>query len=363
MTETDIDAYSAHFGVYPSKLFSAEREQGFVRVISKSLSGVLRLATAAPHTRAAIQLSKDITVPEKTYAMLVPKPVVPFGHPMREQFQFSPSYLPLNHGSYGTWPKAVRDAWRAIQDDAELAADPFIRHDFTKKLAHSRALVAEMLNAPVNEIVLVSNATTGTDTVLKNMVWEEGDVILQYEVIYGALANGVEYVTETTPVETEVLRIEWPVEDDELVKAYEEKIKQINLEGNGKRRVKMAIFDTIVSIPGVRVPFERLVKMCKDNGVLSLLDGAHGIGHIPLDLGSTKPDFFVSNLHKSVVSIPSPCYDSIDALPGGSSFLVAALSCTFRNGTSTSSGRRYQRRTVSGRYRDLVKSTSSTLSQ
>jgi len=47
------------------------------------------------------------------------------------------------------------------------------------------------------------------------------------------------------------------------------------------------------------MPWEELVVACQEMNVLSLIDGAHGIGQIELShLGEIGPDFFVSNCHK-----------------------------------------------------------------
>jgi hercynylcysteine S-oxide lyase len=100
---------------------------------------------------------------------------------------------------------------------------------------------------------------------------------------------------ETTPAETESVNIHWPCEDDEITRQLEEKIHQIRSSG---RNPRLAIIDTVTSLPGALVPYHDLVQKCKQLGVCSFLDGAHGIGMINIDLEKTAPDFFCTNLHK-----------------------------------------------------------------
>lgn len=93
----------------------------------------------------------------------------------------------------------------------------------------------------------------------------------------------------------------YPVSDTFLLQRFREKVKDVEANGG---KVKIAVFDTVVSMPGVRMPFEELVTACRELGVLSCIDGAHGVGHVDVDLGRLDPDFFVSNCHKYVPIIP-----------------------------------------------------------
>lgn len=57
----------------------------------------------------------------------------------------------------------------------------------------------------------------------------------------------------------------------------------------------MAVIDSIVSNPGVLMPWKELVKICKEEGIWSVIDAAHSIGQEQnIDLTEAAPDFWTS---------------------------------------------------------------------
>jgi selenocysteine lyase/cysteine desulfurase len=66
--------------------------------------------------------------------------------------------------------------------------------------------------------------------------------------------------------------------------------------------IKVATFSQIISLPAAILPVADLVTLCHEYGVLVLIDGAHALGQIPLNLEALGADFWVGNGHKWLFS-------------------------------------------------------------
>ncbi|OJK00770.1 hypothetical protein ASPACDRAFT_42259 [Aspergillus aculeatus ATCC 16872] len=216
----------------------------------------------------------------------------PFGAPMRQQFLLDPNYRNLNHGSFGTYPHPLLATQQAYQRLAESSPDEFLRYTQPTALLTARHALASLLNCPAKDLVTVKNATTGVATVLHNLAphFAAGDTLIYFSTIYGAVENGLFSLLEHLPAPNLRLRkIEYafPITQTELVQRFREVVREVRAEGCTP---KIAVLETVVSVPGVRFPFEEIIRVCRAEGVWSLVDAAHGVGMIELDLGTPLPD-------------------------------------------------------------------------
>lgn len=152
--------------------------------------------------------------------------------------------------------------------------------------------MADYLEVSTDAVVILPNATTAVNVVLRNLRFEHGDMVVYLDTVYGACENTIALITETTPAKSAKVECTYPISDDSLVAKFQDTLRL------HRGRVRLALFETVASLPGVRLPFERLTEAARSEGVLSLIDAAHGVGHLNLDLRSLDPDFLVSNCHK-----------------------------------------------------------------
>ena len=221
---------------------------------------------------------------------------VPFGRQFRHKyFQFDPEYIPLNHGSFGAAPTEVLEA--AAEETRRCRANPdkYLRYELLNRTNPARLEVAKIIDADPKNVVFVQNATVGVNTVLRSIPFKKGDVVISASTTYGACTKTLQFLAQKIGIILVNVTLNYPMSSDQVVEAYYNAI----LEGKEKGPVVLAFFDAVSSMPACRLPWERLVKLCKDNNIMSFVDAAHCIGLLEsISLSRVQPDFFVSNIHK-----------------------------------------------------------------
>lgn len=121
--------------------------------------------------------------------------------------------------------------------------------------------------------------------------------------IYSAIRSLVKYIKNNSDGKVELLELDvkYPIDDNEYLTQLENIIKSEKVKKDS--RIKLAVIDAISSVPGSIVPYQRIINLLREHNILSVIDGAHSIGQIPLNLHEINPDFFVTNCHKWLYSV------------------------------------------------------------
>lgn len=230
-----------------------------------------------------------------------------FGHAFKEKYftYLDPTANVINHGSYGTTPAMVIDAQLKSVREHELYPDRYEYKDAPKEYKRQAKLVADYLGLNWENLALVQNATSGINVFLRSLPFDwENDLVILPNTTYGACTNTVKFLHDSYGLKYKFVDLVFPLEPSQILNKFEQVFKQEVPKYKGKI---FCLFDCISSMPGVTMPYEDLIILCKKYNIKQVIDGAHAPGQIDLQfLDTLKPDFFTGNLHKWV-SVPKSC--------------------------------------------------------
>src|SRR5881394_3113256 len=117
----------------------------------------------------------------------------------------------LNHGSFGACPKAVIAAQFQIRERMERQPVSFFVRELEELLDRSRSILAKFVGAPARDLVFVTNATSGINTVLRSLNFRRGDEVLVTDHEYNACRNALDYAAQAAGVKTVVATLPFPL--------------------------------------------------------------------------------------------------------------------------------------------------------
>jgi isopenicillin-N epimerase len=157
-------------------------------------------------------------------------------------------------------------------------------------MAEARAALGATLGAHADSLVYTSNVTVSLNIVARSLDLKPGDEVLATDHEYGAMdrtwqflagERGFKYIRQSIPV---------PLTTSE---AFIDALWQ-----GVTPRTRVLFLSHITSPTAILFPIEAVIRRARREGILTVVDGAHAPGQVPLRLDELGADFYGGNLHK-----------------------------------------------------------------
>jgi isopenicillin-N epimerase len=139
----------------------------------------------------------------------------------------------------------------------------------------ARAALAAFVGARPDDLVFVPNATSALSAVLRSLRIRPEEEIVTTKHEYGAILRALGFIRANVVL----------VEPEEIVAS-------IGI------RTRAVLVSHITSPTALVLPVEEICEAARKAGVLSIVDGAHAPGQVPVDLDAVGADIYAGNCHK-----------------------------------------------------------------
>ena len=210
----------------------------------------------------------------------------------RNDFEVLKNYVYLDSGATALKPNIILDSIKKyyLEETSNIhRGDYDIAIITDRKYDHTRAMVANFINANTNEVVFTYNTTDSLNRIVfgyfKNVLNENDEVLI----------TKAEHASNVLP---------W----FELASLNNIKVKYIELDNNKvtldnvknaiTNKTKVISLAHITNVLGDVRPIKEITEYAHKNGIMVILDGAQSVPHIKTDVKDLDIDFLAFSAHK-----------------------------------------------------------------
>jgi isopenicillin-N epimerase len=211
---------------------------------------------------------------------------------VRDDFLLDPSVVYLNHGSFGACPRPVFDAYQRYQRELERQPVEFLALErrLAGLLDGARLALAAYVGARPENFAFATNASSAINAVARSLELAPGDEVLLGDDEYGGMEILWQYVARRTGA----VLVRRPF--DQLMPT---------------ERTRVMFCSHVEWTSGRVNDVAAVCVRAREAGALAIVDGAHAVGQVDLDLEALGADVYAGNCHKWLCA------------PKGSGFLYA----------------------------------------
>ncbi|MBT3229917.1 MAG: aminotransferase class V-fold PLP-dependent enzyme [Candidatus Marinimicrobia bacterium] len=217
---------------------------------------------------------------------------------LRSEFMLEPDIHYLNHGSFGACPLEVFEDfqnWQRILEKNPI--DYYTRQlkglfgkQASGPLEDARIKLAEFVNADSEGMIFTPNVTVALNAIANSIQLQANDEVLTTDHEYGTIVATWARKCEQQDAILKQVEIDLPVTTQaDLVDYFWKQVTP---------KTRVILMSHITSATALVLPVKEICKRARKAGIITVIDGAHAVGQIELDIRDIEADFYTSNCHK-----------------------------------------------------------------
>ena len=215
-----------------------------------------------------------------------------------EQFYLPGWRVFLNNGSLGVAPRPVLEAVTSyLERSAALMVEEYPRWGY-ETLDEYRTEMAAFLGCSKEELAFTHNATEAMSTVAAGLDLKAGDEVLITDQEHPSGRSGWQVRSARHGITVREVKIPLPPKSSA-------ELADLITSSFGPR-TRVVCFSGITSPTGLILPVKEICSAARAKGIISVVDGAHMNGQIPIRLSEIGCDYYVGSPHKWLFA-PAGC--------------------------------------------------------
>jgi len=205
----------------------------------------------------------------------------------------------LEHGFFSPMALPVQAAFEDAVRYANAHLSPFLRGERARQAgATLQARLAALINAEPHEILLTRSASESMQVLIgQYRDLQPGDAVLWSNLDYPAMRYAMAWLQGRRGATPVALELSLPITRAQLLARYAAALRDTP-------RLKLMLLSQVHPATGQIVPVREIVAMARERGVDVLVDSAHALGQMALDVQEMGVDFAGFNLHKWIGAPP-----------------------------------------------------------
>ncbi|MCL6267582.1 aminotransferase class V-fold PLP-dependent enzyme [Flagellimonas myxillae] len=213
-----------------------------------------------------------------------------FWERIRQDYALKPDYINLENGYYCITPKPIMDSLQQYTQMVNYQGSYYMRTRQWDDKEKVTARLAKFVGCAPETLVITRNATESLDLIIGGFPWQPGDEAVFAVQDYGSMRDHFYMVRDRYGIVCKEVSVpNHPKSDEEIVALYESQITP---------RTKLLMVCHMINITGHVLPIRKICDMAHSHGVEVMVDGAHAVGHIEVNISELNCDYYGSSLHK-----------------------------------------------------------------